>query len=281
MDKYCVKWDDFEENIIEYPKMLRETQRLFDATFITEDGVHIQAHKIILTTASDFLRDIFIENNSSCVSVYLRGVTSGELERVLGFIYSGEAFIEQDRVAEFMETCKVLQLKDLFVEIIESYCENVSKSIVKRLCDQDDHYSKTDGGNKKNDKSVEADKSLNDVLFHPKIFEIKSENLREKADHDRELDLEIQEFIEKHDRQWQCKVCGKTAAIKKDIMNHAETHIKGMIHACQLCVKTFSNRPNLRNHVYNIHSELFDCESCGKFGMTRNAYRLHRRNQHF
>ena len=212
------------------------------------------------------------------MSVYLRGVTGEELERVLGFIYSGEAFIEQDRVTEFMETCKVLQLKDLFVEIIESYCENVSKSIVKRLCDQDDHHSKTGGGNKKNDKMVEVDKSLNQ---DSKIFEIKLENLRGKADDDHELDLEIQEFIEKHDRQWQCKVCGKTAVIKKDIMNHAETHIKGMVHACQLCAKTFSNRPNLRNHVYNIHSELFDCESCGKFGMTRNAYRLHKRNQHF
>lgn len=278
MDEYYVKWDDFGGNITEYFKILRKTQRMFDVTFVTEDGVHIQAHKIILSSASDYLRDILMENNTSSIIIYLWGINSVELERVLGFIYSGETFVAQEKVKEFVEICKVLQLKGLKTDCTETPCENKSQSIVKRLFEQDDHYSKTDCGITKKEKSLKVIKSL-DNIFNGQLFGIKAENLQVSADH--ELDLEIQDMIEKHERQWKCKVCGKTAVIKQDIKNHAETHIKGKVHACQLCAKSFSNRPNLRNHVYNIHSELFDCESCGKYGMTRNAYRLHRRNQHF
>jgi len=278
MDEYFVKWDEFGGNLMEYAKMLRKTQRLFDVTFVTEDGVHIQAHKIILSSASDYLRDIIKENNASSIIIYLREIESVELEKVLGFIYSGESFIAQEEVKKFVETCKVLQLKGLKTEFTVTSCENRSQSIVKRLYEQEDLYSKTDRENIKKEKSVKAIKSLDDII-NGQLIEVKAENPQVNADH--ELDIEIQEMIEKHERQWKCKVCGKTAANKQDIKNHAETHIKGMVHACHLCAKSFSNRKNLRNHVYNIHSELFACESCGKYGMTRNAFRLHNRNQHF
>jgi len=279
MDEYFVKWDNFGGILTEYAKMLRKTQRLFDVTFVTEDGVHIQAHKIILTSASDYLRDIFIENNdASSIIICLREIDSVELEKVLGFIYSGETFIAQEEMKKFVETCKVLQLKGLKTEFTDTSCEIKSQSIVKRLYEQDDLYFKTDPEKSNKKKSAKAIISLDDI-FNGRLIGVKAENVQVNADY--ELDLEIQEMIEKHERHWKCKVCGKTAVNKQDIKNHAEIHIKGKLHACQLCTKSFSNRPNLRNHVKNIHSELFDCESCGKYGMTRNAYRLHNRNQHF
>ena len=281
MDKYCVKWDDFGGNITEYSKMLKETQRLFDVTFLTEDGVHIQAHKIILSTSSDFLRDIFREIDASSIDICLKGINSVELERVLTFIYSGEALIAQKEVYEFVETCKVLQLKGLNAESTNNVLEEKSRPVVQRLREQENQYSKTNCGTIQKKPSVKGIKTLGDVFTHKdsNVIEVKSENLQVGADH--ALDLQIQEMIEKHDRQWNCKVCGKTSAYKQDIKNHVETHFKGIVHACELCAKSFSTRKNLRYHVNNIHSELFDCEDCGKSGMTRNAYKIHRRKQHF
>ena len=57
-DKFCLKWNDFETNIRYYFRTLREHHSLFDVTLVTEDGKHIQAHKIILSAGSHFFNDI-------------------------------------------------------------------------------------------------------------------------------------------------------------------------------------------------------------------------------
>ena len=49
MDKFCLKWEDFEENIRKSFRKLREDKKLFDVTLATDDGNHIQAHKMILS----------------------------------------------------------------------------------------------------------------------------------------------------------------------------------------------------------------------------------------
>ena len=54
MDKLCMKWNEFDTNIRKYLRILREDQRLFDVTLVTDDGQHIQAHKIILSAGSHF-----------------------------------------------------------------------------------------------------------------------------------------------------------------------------------------------------------------------------------
>merc|ERR1712179_873129 len=90
-----------------------------------------------------------------------------------------------------------------------------------------------------------------------------------------ELNLQINEMIEKNEGVWRCKICGKTS--RSNIRPHAETHIEGMSHACQICSKTFPNRHSLSSHVSYIHSELFSCDICDKTGMNKQAYRDHKR----
>jgi ribosomal protein L37AE/L43A len=84
-------------------------------------------------------------------------------------------------------------------------------------------------------------------------------------------------MIEKNEGLWKCKVCGKTAATRQHIQNHAERHIEGVSHVCHICSKTLSTRKNLKNHISGNHSELFSCDLCGKSGMTRKEYYNHKR----
>ena len=69
-----------------------------------------------------------------------------------------------------------------------------------------------------------------------------------------DLDLHLDKMIEKNGGLWECKVCGKTARNKGDTKKHAETHIEGILHACQICSKLFSTRDSLQVHTGNIHS---------------------------
>ena len=63
MENFCLKWNEFDANIRDYFKKLREDQRLFDVTLATDDGQHIQAHKMILYAGSHVFSDIISKSN--------------------------------------------------------------------------------------------------------------------------------------------------------------------------------------------------------------------------
>ena len=111
MDSFCIKWNEFEVNIRESFKKLRKDQALFDVTLATEDGQHIQAHKMILSAGSKFFNDIFMRMNHSNLLIYLKGTSSGQLESVLDFLYNGEAAVVQEDVELFIKTGQDLQVK--------------------------------------------------------------------------------------------------------------------------------------------------------------------------
>merc|ERR1719430_2714617 len=117
MDKFCLDWNSYDANIRENFKTLREDQKLCDVTLVTDDGQHIQAHKIILSSGSNFFSDIFMKSNHSSMLVYMKGISSDKLEPVIDFIYNGEAFITQERMKVFIETGKELKVKGLEGEL--------------------------------------------------------------------------------------------------------------------------------------------------------------------
>ena len=90
---------------------------MFDVTLATDDGQHIQAHKVILSVGSNFFSDIFQKSNHRNMLVYLKGISSKELEEVLDFIYNGEVSIGQKDIKVFIETGKELQVKGLEGEL--------------------------------------------------------------------------------------------------------------------------------------------------------------------
>merc|ERR1719430_1463332 len=123
MDKWCMKWNEFDTNIREYLRILREDQRLFDVTLVTDDGQHLEAHKIILSAGSHFFSDILLKRNQTNMLIYLKGIKSVQLEHLLDFIYNGEASVGQEELKEFLETGKELQVKGF-----EAYVEGVGES---------------------------------------------------------------------------------------------------------------------------------------------------------
>ena len=88
-DKYCLKWNEFETNIRESFRSLREEQRLFDVTLATDDGQHFKAHTIILSAGSNFFSDIFMKTDHTNILIYLKGTSSAVLEHVIEFLYNG------------------------------------------------------------------------------------------------------------------------------------------------------------------------------------------------
>ena len=109
MEKFCL----FDTNIREYFSTLRNEKQLFDVTLATDDGQHIQAHKVVLAAGSHFFSDMFLKTNHKNMLIYLKGITSVELSHVTDFMYNGEASVTQDELNQFLETGRELKVKGL------------------------------------------------------------------------------------------------------------------------------------------------------------------------
>ena len=113
-----MKWNEFDTNIREYFRIIREDQRLFDVTLVTDEGQQIKAHKIILSAGSHFFSDIFLKSNQTNMLIYLKGIDSVQLEYILDFLYNGKASVGQEELKEFLETGKELQVKGFEVYVV-------------------------------------------------------------------------------------------------------------------------------------------------------------------
>ena len=106
MDKFCLKWSEFESNIRESFRELREDQNHFDVTLATDDNYQIQAHKIILSAGSQFLNNILRKAKHPKPFIYLKGIKRLELESIVKFLYNGEVNVPQAELNNFLETAQ-------------------------------------------------------------------------------------------------------------------------------------------------------------------------------
>ena len=72
-EKFCLKWNDFQQNIVASYKDLRKHFDFSDVTLVCEEDNQIEAHRIILTTSSPFFKAVLRKNMHSHPMIYTRG----------------------------------------------------------------------------------------------------------------------------------------------------------------------------------------------------------------
>lgn len=111
-EKFCLRWNDFESNISEAFRELREEKDFLDVTLVCENE-QVQAHKVILSACSSFFRNILRRNIHQHPLVYLKGIKFSDLQSVLNFMYQGEVSVAQDELNSFLAVAEDLKVKGL------------------------------------------------------------------------------------------------------------------------------------------------------------------------
>jgi len=111
-EKFCLRWNDFENNISSAFRELREDKDFFDVTIACDDD-QIQAHKVIVSACSPFFKTILKRNKHEHPLLYLKGVKYGDLVSVLNFMYHGEVNIAQEDLNTFLTVAEDLKVKGL------------------------------------------------------------------------------------------------------------------------------------------------------------------------
>ena len=114
MDKFCLKWNDYEKNLGTAFNDLREQEELFNVSLISEDGSQVEAHKVVLSACSPFFRNIITRNaRHPHPLLFLKGVRHRDLVSLLDFMYRGQVNIAQEDLSTFLSVAEELKVKGL------------------------------------------------------------------------------------------------------------------------------------------------------------------------
>ena len=112
-EKFCLKWNDFQTNISSSFQDLRNDQEFTDVTLVCGDNQRIEAHKVILASASVVFKNILTGNKHPHPLIYMKGTKGTLLSSIVDFIYHGEASIFQEDLNVFLALAEEIEMKGL------------------------------------------------------------------------------------------------------------------------------------------------------------------------
>ena len=260
-DEFCLKWNDFQTNIISSYKDLREDQEFADVTLVCGDNQRIEAHKMILSGASNFFRSVLSGNKHPHPLIFMRNVKIKELTNIVDFIYHGEVFIHQEDLNDFLEFAGELDIRGL-AENYKKEPENITpqlrvkvnkiKDNIRGLFNENAIYPVIEEKVEfSEDKPTLSNTKTVSLLKGSFVSEAKfSTSFKEE---NTELNDLVNSMLTKTDGLWTCAKCGKTQTDKYKAKRHIEIHIEGVSHPCGFCGKNLRSRNCLQAHISRIH----------------------------
>ena len=90
MEKFSLKWNDFSSNVQKSFQNLRKEEDFFDITLVGDDFKHVTAHKVVLSSSSEYFKTVFsnnIKHFQSHALICLEGLNQKDLNNVLDYTY--------------------------------------------------------------------------------------------------------------------------------------------------------------------------------------------------
>jgi len=293
-EDFCLKWNDHHSIFFSLAESLCRSSLLTDVTLATADQT-FPAHKLVLSVCSSFFRDLFskpeMNLNVNQSVVYLKDVSSRQLEMLLSYMYRGEINVEEGDLVKLLQTAKGLGVKGLS-EVDDQNAVNFGKKSVPTS------QAKSDGpkkrarteefvGNKQvpvyedvievapprdidyniAEDGVEPEVVEPNILMNSNDMEVTEET---GAWYDDDENGEGFEDFDKFDQgssgyleggrktdvpepPLNCPQCPKTFASTWHLKRHVATHTKEKRFKCPLCGKFFSRNDNLKSHQKSVH----------------------------
>ena len=245
-EKFCLKWNDFQTNVTSSFSKLRNEDEFFDVTLVSDDQQQVSAHKLVLSSCSEYFKNILKFNNKhSHPLLCLEGISSAELNCILDYIYKGEVQIYQEQLDRFLTIAQRLKLEGLLGDASTAE-ENYDE---KKINFEPSGRQSFD----QNIKAVPQSESRD----HENYNHVKGESkLMMAVNNENETEVEEKinsNIVQNEDGKFVCGLCGKTATTRQNIRNHIQTHMDGLSYPCNSCEKTFRSDVARRMHIHRKH----------------------------
>ena len=233
MEKFSLRWNDFQSTVSNSFKILKQEQDLFDVTLVSDDQKQIQSHKVVLSACSSFFKPILQKNTHSHPLIYLSGIDSTNLQFIIDYVYEGEVQLFQEHLDSFLDSAQRLQIAGLL-------------SNQKEESEYEESRFENDDSRNENAQFFEQEEKQENS-FETSGINSQNPSMRNKtvvtvSGHDQlEVNRKINEILIKEGDYLRCTGCGKTSMTRDDrnMRRHVELHIEGLSYECQFCNNTF------------------------------------------
>ena len=286
IEKFNLKWNNFEQTSLKTFASLRHDKLLVDVTLVANDQVRIAAHKIVLSSCSSFFSSLVTSMPTSNPFLYLSNVTSTQLNLMLDYLYTGETEVLQADLEAFLKSAQMLQIdgltfgEELLNEEIKEE-ENRTTLDVKETNNAADKFISevaTEAAILLREPKTELIQESYPVLqIKEEILDVPPAKIPEKKERKKytprssqnlksipmnnpkdsqEIEQKINENIEeKEDGTFRCKVCNRINKNRATMGHHIESHMEGVEFGCLMCDQKFRSRHYLSKHVCPVYTE--------------------------
>ena len=242
-----LKWQDFKEDIRTTYDTLRNQQDFADVTLACDDGVQIEAHKVILTVGSPVFTNILQGNKHPHPLIFLRGLSYDTFLSILDFIYYGEVDIEEEKVKDFMVAAEDLKLRGILAKseaeeglTFTDHSQSSENKQKVTLGKEDFQISQKKRTNPTVGNTIQGSTFINNstptkLANIPQdtrsyfIIQGKETNINPPLGGPTSLDESESEILKfkNEDIQYECTVCGKNLKSESLLGAHAQRHLPG------------------------------------------------------
>lgn len=258
-----LNWNDYTTSFCNSAKELMDDRDFMDVTLAFDDDEQIETNKFMLSLCSPFFRQIFKRNKHNHPLLYLKGIKSMNMKKIIDFIYHGEACVPEDDLETFLSNANELRLKGLTSSSQFSH-SNCSETNIEhentngKMKFEQENYSDEREGDFVNDYPTENENKVMDdddnILIYDNPAEMFLDNSHQQYDEETSK-LFIEGNILSENGVFKCKECGKEFSNKATLKNHMEIHMNNS-YQCNLCLKTFGTKNSFNVHMSRSHKNI-------------------------
>ena len=283
---YCLYWNNFQSKVSSSFQTIRNEGHFTDVTLVSDDHVSFSVHKIILSTSSNFFKQIFVNNPHPNSLLYIHGIDSQMMKLIIDFIYEGQVQLQHDVLDQFLTEAQKLQLEGLLpasdeglnkssktiediikipkVEITDTptndECPEVNK---KNTQEKVTISSKTNTVKNKiskvnvlisntiknpGGKFINSTKRYKGKNNSPKVQSLITSSNMSRSEVNEIINQKARDIFYSKNGKYKCRECSKVIKSQPNIYKHAELHVEGLKYDCQHCSKTFKTKNSLYVH---------------------------------
>ena len=268
-NKFLLSWNDFEANAPNTFRKLWTDQDFTDVTLATEDDHQIRAHKVIISSCSQFFRNLLIKNPHPNPLIYLKGVRHHELDMVIKFIYHGQCHVENEDIPDFLATGIYLMINGLM------------ETIDPKNQEPRDNFKRNESATPSETKhqTVESQLQKPNMTSSHIPFQMSSGSQHNVATQQSHLITQQQTLHE--GMQYSCDQCDYKSTHKSSLRRHQQSQHVGVRYDCDQCEYKATTQSDLRRHQQTQHDGMQNrCDKCEYKATTHGNLRTHQKSHH-
>ena len=279
-------WNNFDNYLASTLHILLTDDIFTDVTLVSDDQKQFKAHKVLLTACSPVFKSLLSFSDASSFQqtvLFMRGISSKDMEALIEFIYVGKTNVHQESVNHFLTIADDLKIVGLSQKNMHGDIMNEKNPFLDLLLDRREEYPSSEISKVTETKDV----------FNTEIVSGSGKNYEiHTPDIEQDQSLKNDDYSSK--KKWvtstpnistfSCKKCTFTSMKKWKLTNHQRVHGEYKFE-CTLCQYKTTRKDIFKLHILGVkhkqrESHGFVCNKCEFKASNREVYETHVQENH-